>query len=238
MKILRRGIQGGWPITVWVILLQQLLNKADQREGISGTPLHTDGKFGLLTEKALHAFQLRHHLVADKVAGRQTWEALGMSVQIEHNWIRLLGQGYAPTCWSVAASMILGSNQSVPPGPGKLSPEGGPTGIKSIEAFGRSLGWTMLNYSPTVEEIVRIVQRTPVWVAGSNSEIDHAVVLSGAYSDGDPSGDGTLFRIHDSSPGAVGAVYFSFSNPIRIFRRENGYDGLVPVNPYSFLVPR
>jgi hypothetical protein len=213
MQVLRRGSQG-----LQVQLLQRLLNKAQTRTGSTGTLLGTDGSFGALTESALQAFQTRQPgLIPDKVAGNQTWRALGLCTEKEHAWVRLFGQPTANTCWSAAATMILG-NQSAGVGNAYPGKKGGlpPVGDNYIE-FARSYGWDALNYSPSVAELVDIVSRTPVWVGLAGLNLAHAVVLSGVYSDGDERGDGTLFRIHDPGPIGRGRIYGSFANPITLY---------------------
>jgi len=236
MPILRRGSQG-----LAVKILQRLLNKAKTREGISGTPLSVDGGFGALTESALYAFQKRHPgLVADKVAGNQTWRALGLRAEMIHTRVQLLAQSSAGNCWSAAASMILG-NQSVGHGSAKLSKKPKEkdallTTLGNHMAFARSLGWEALNYSPTVGELVDIVCRTPVWMSAGGVNWGHVVVLSGVYSDWDEAGDGTLFRIHDPWPVGGGRIYGSFANPITFCNNMAGTP--TPARMYQIIVPR
>ena len=217
MNILRRGNRD-----FKVEFLQRLLNKAATRERVGGTPLRTDQTFGPLTETALRAFQTRHRpLVVDGVAGSQTWNALGLRIEGEHARIRLFGQPTGTSCWSAAATMILG-NQSVGPGGATLGPGGGLSGtMQDHEAFARSLGWQMLHHSPSVQEMAGLVRRTPVWIRAGGANWAHAVVLSGVYSDGDGSGDGTMFRIHDPWPQGRGRIYGSFANPIMMFAADN-----------------
>jgi hypothetical protein len=232
MDILRRGNRG-----FKVEFLQRLLNKAARRESVGGTLLVVDGNFGPLTETALRAFQGRHRpLVVDGVAGNQTWNALGLRTEREHARVILFGQPTGTSCWSAAATMILG-NQSVGPGGATIVVGGGLSGtMENLQAFARSLGWQMLNHSPGVQEMVNLVRRTSVWIKAGGSNWAHAVVLSGVYSDGDSSGDGTIFRIHDPWPPGRGRIYGSFANPIMMF----GVDGVtrVPASLDFVLVPR
>lgn len=213
MQILRWGSRG-----LQVQLLQRLLNKAQAGKGISGTPLSIDGSFGAFTQSALQAFQTCHPgLIPDKVAGDQTWKALGLRTEKEHAWVRLFGQPTANTCWSAAATMILG-NQSAGVGNAYPGKRGGlPAVGDNYREFARSYGWEALNYSPSVGELVDIVCRTPVWVGLGGLNWGHAVVLSGVYSDGDESGDGTVFRIHDPGPIGRGRIYGSFANPLTLY---------------------
>ena len=56
-----------------------------------------------------------------------------------------------------------------------------------------------------------------VWIHGGGTGWSHAVILSGVFSDGDSSGDGTMFRLHDPWPLNVGKIYGSFANPIAMY---------------------
>jgi hypothetical protein len=71
------SLQIGVPNHDEVKLMQQLLTKA-------GFPLEDDGDFGLLTHKALRAFQRRSGLVDDGIAGPITLAALGFKKKL---WI-------------------------------------------------------------------------------------------------------------------------------------------------------
>ena len=225
MQVLRKGSRH-----FQVKLLQSLLNKKKKQDGLGAPFLNPDGDFGGLTDSALYAFQKRHHLVADKIAGFNTWQASGLRIEMEHSWVQLIGQTTDMSCWSAAASMILG-NMTVGPGSGSLSPTGGLiTNAASLQAFAEGLGWKALNYSPDVGELVDIVTRTPVWIVAAGPSFGHAVVLSGVYSDGTRTGDGVLFRIHDPWPVGVGSVYGSLANPLKI-------QGTLPASYFYVLVP-
>jgi hypothetical protein len=231
MEILRRFTSTGFKVE----FLQRLLNKAALRDRVSTVPLTVDGKFGPLTDAALRAFQSRHNLSVDGAAGPASWNALGLRTEREH-FIQLFGQPTTTTCWSAAATMILG-NQSVGPGNATLAAGGGMTPtVENYEVFARSLGWPLMNHSPGVQEMANIVQRTPVWIAGEGSHFKHAVVLSGVYSDGNAIGDGTMFRIHDPWPVGRGRIYGSFANPITLL--DNNNRTRLPVNLQFVLVPR
>jgi hypothetical protein len=213
MRTLRQGSRG-----YEVEYLQGLLNKADIHDRTHTRPLRIDGIFGPLTDAALRAFQGRHRpLAVDGVAGPQSWNALGLRIEREHNHVILLGQPTGTSCWSAAASMILG-NQSVGPGAAHLGAGGGLRGtIEEHQAFANSLHWRMLNHSPGVTELVGIVRQQPVWIRAGGSNWAHAVVLSGVFSDNDNRGDGTMFRIHDPWPQGRGRIYGSFANPLTMF---------------------
>jgi len=130
--------------------------------------------------------------------------------------------------------MILG-NQSVGPGNATLLGGGLSPSIENLQTFAQGLGWRMLNYSPSNAELVSLVQRKPVWIAASGANFNHAVVLSAVYSDGDSSGDGTMFRVHDPWPPGRGNVYGTFANPINIMA-ANGVTPM-PTNNFFTLVP-
>lgn len=216
MEILRSGSRG-----FKVQLLQRLLNKANRRTGGTGgrsgpAALAEDGIFGPLTAAAVSAFKSRARLSpSDPVAGAGTWSRLGIVVEKEHP-ITLIGQPTSTSCWAAAAMMILG-NQSVGPGSALLSGGGLLPGIDNINLFAQSMGWRMLNETPSVNTLVDHVVNGPVWIVGSGSNFAHAVVLSGVYSDRASAGDGTMFRVHDPWPIGVGKVYGSFSNPLTMF---------------------
>ena len=215
---------------------QRLLNKALSRDGAAGTPLVEDGRVGPLTIAAVRAFQTRHSpLHADGVIGPQTWRALGLRTEQEHNSVIQFGQPTNTSCWSAAATEILG-NQSVGPGAAGLGASGGllPS-IDNLQTFASGLGWTMLNFSPTVSEMVSRLQQKPLWIAAQGAHFAHAVVFSGVYSDGDSSGDGTMFRVHDPWPPGHGNIYGTFANPVTIMAA----DGVtkVPTRNFFVLVP-
>ncbi len=231
MRILRHGSRG-----FEVRFLQRLLNRAATSDRTGGVLLQVDGIFGPRTEAALRAFQGRHRpLLVDGVAGSQSWNVLGLRTEKEHIHVTLSGQPSGTSCWSAAATMILG-NQSVGLGGANLGLDGGLLGtMEAHRAFAGSLGWQMLNHSPGVKEMISLVQRTPVWISAGGSDWAHAVVLSGVYSDGDGSGDGTMFRIHDPWPQGRGRIYGSFANPITMFA-ANGITR-VPASLEFVLVP-
>ena len=111
--------------------------------------------------------------------------------------------------------MILGRNMSVGAGGATLGPTGGlDADHDNIEAFGRALGWRMPDHSPDVRELVGMLVASPLWIGLQHASGRHAVVLSGVYSDGDPSAQGTMVRIRDPWPPGRGAVYGSFANPV------------------------
>lgn len=232
MHVLRQGSKG-----VQVQVLQGLLNKANIQDGVIGTTLAIDGQFGPITASALYAFQSRRHLNPDKIAGFQTWRALGLRVEKEHNSIRLFGQYSSKSCWAAAAQMLLKNNHScLNISEAQLDEQGRILStVNNFRDFAEILGWTALNYSPSVQDLVSIVSRTPIWVASAyKGHFTHCVVLSAVYSDMDESGDGTLFRIHDPEPVGKGSIYGSLANPLTL-----SYDfGTYEVRMLQVIVPQ
>ena len=192
-----------------VKLLQRLLNKK------GATPrLVEDGAFGPLTHAAVRAFQTRERIAQDGVAGPNTWSRLGITIDITHP-VRLFGQPTGMTCWSAAATMIVG-NMSVGPGSATLAPGGGMVpDADNIRRFGEGLGWRM-HYPQTwtVGGLGSLLRGKPVWAVGGGSSPTgdwlHAIVLSALWSDGAPDASGTMLRIHDPWPPNVGKVYGRF----------------------------
>ncbi|MBX7228845.1 MAG: peptidoglycan-binding protein [Burkholderiaceae bacterium] len=232
MQVLRQGSKG-----VQVQVLQGLLNKANIQDGVSGNALVTDGQFGPLTASALYAFQSRRRLNPDKVAGFQTWRELGLQIEKEHNSIRLFAQYSSTSCWAAAAQMLLKSNLScLNISEAQLDEKGRLLNtVNNFRDFAEMVGCTALNYSPSVQELVSIVKRTPVWIAISyKAHFTHCVVLSAVYSDMDEKGDGTIFRLHDPAPLGSGSIYGSAANPITLSYDFGGYE----VRLLQVIVPR
>lgn len=210
MRILRNGSRGHD-----VEYMQRLLVRADIRDNAASPFYGSDGIFGPETERAVRALQRRRAgLTVDGVVGPRTWAALGLRDSREHP-IQLFGQPTGMTCWSAAATMILGTNMSVGQGAAATGPQGGLSpSIENVTTFGQGLGWRMPNATPTVPALVAMLMRTPLWLGVQHSSGRHAVVLSGVYSDGETSGGGTMVRIHDPWPQGRGAVYGSFLDPL------------------------
>lgn len=188
-----------------VKLAQHLLNKKG-----TAPPLAEDGAFGSNTKAAVRAFQAREHITQDGVVGPATWGRLGLTIDITHA-VRRFGQPTGMTCWSAAATMILG-NVSVAPGAAALTASGGLVpSAQNIAVFARGLGWRMhYPQSWTVAGLANLMRRKPVWAVGGGAGWLHAIVLSGLWSDGADDGSGTLLRIHDPWPPGVGKVYERF----------------------------
>ncbi len=214
MQVLKIGSRG-----FQVEFLQCLLNKSSARD-FGRAAINVDGIFGPQTDAVVRAFQSRHKpLRVDGIVENQTWNALGLHIEKEH-FIRLIGQPAGMGCWAAAARMILGK-QSVGGGNGIFDPSGNPYfTVQALESFASSLGWRKLYYSPFIQELTGLSQRTPLWICESGAGWTHAVVLSGVYSDGDASGTGTMFRIHDPLPPVSGKIYGSFTEPFTVFAAD------------------
>jgi hypothetical protein len=200
MEILREGSRA-----IPVKLLQRLLNK----KGASPR-LAEDGAFGPRTRAAVIAYQARERLSQDGVVGPATWSRLGIRIDVTHP-VRLFGQPTNMTCWSAAATMIVG-NMSVGPGGAALSPGGGLLpGHDNIRQFAQSLGWRM-HYPQTwtVAGLAGLLRNKPVWAVGGGANWLHAIVLSALWSDGAEDASGTMIRIHDPLPVNIGSVYGRF----------------------------
>jgi hypothetical protein len=191
-----------------VRLVQRLLNKRG-----ASPRLKEDGAFGPLTKSALIAFQRDSHLVGDGVAGRLTWSRLGLVHDITHP-VRLFPQPTNVTCWSAAATMIVG-NMSVGPGDAVLTDGGLAPDPANIRKFADASGWQM-HYPQTwaVSGLAGVMRRKPIWVVGGGSSPTgswlHAFVISALWSDGAEDASGTMIRIHDPWPPGIGSVYGRF----------------------------
>ncbi len=204
METLRTGSR-----SAQVKLLQRLLNKK------RGAPtIKEDGIFGPKTRTEVFSFQARERLAQDGIVGRLTWSRLGIKIDQKHP-VKLFPQPTNMTCWSAAATMIVG-NASVGPGGATLSPGGGlKPGPENVRLFAQSLGWR-LHYPQTwtVAGLANLLRFAPVWaVVGGASPLGnwlHAIVISAIWSDGAGDGTGTMIRIHDPWPPNIGSVYGRF----------------------------
>jgi hypothetical protein len=180
-----------------------------EQEGCSPR-LGEDGIFGPLTHAAVTSFQGRERIGADGIVGPITWNRLGIIIDITHR-VQPFGQPTNMSCWSAAATMIIG-NMSVGPGTATLGAGGGMLpGPENIRRFGDSLGWRM-HYPQTwtVSGLRFLLHRKPVWAVGGGAGFLHAIVLSALWSDGAEDGSGTMIRIHDPWPVNQGSVYARF----------------------------
>jgi hypothetical protein len=186
-----------------VALLQRLLNLR-----LSPSPsLIEDNLFGPKTATALKKFQSLNQLTQDGVAGSNSWRKLGLTTDINQPVIRF-AQPTNMSCWSAAATMVMG-NMSVGPGRAALSSSGGlKVEPENIQTFARGLGLNMeYPLSWTVQGLAGLLRRGPLWVAGAQPSL-HAVVIGAMWGDGTP--NGTAMLIYDPWPPNVGGVYPAF----------------------------
>lgn len=187
-----------------VMFLQCLLNKQG-----ANPQLTEDGAFGARTKAAVTAFQRsKPPLNPDGIVGAQTWSRFGALTERLHS-VQLRGQPSDMSCWSVAASMIIG-NMSVGPGSATLGSGGGlQMPLENIETFLAGLRWRMINNQsrPAIATLINGLRRGPLWVAYEGGSFQHAVVYSGFYTDSSGDESATVFRIHDPWPPGQGTVY-------------------------------
>ncbi len=212
----------------------RLLNKARRRARQPALVDH--GAFDARWVEAARDFQRRHPpLSPDGVVGPRTFAALGHREEHSH-LVTPFGQPTGVTCWSAAATIILGDRSVGGVSPGTRAGGGLEGTPEDHEAFARSLGWRMLDHSPNPVELANLLRRTPLWVRGGGSNWAHAFVLSAFRWDGDPRGDAFQIRIHDPWPPGRGAVYVTYVENPQTFASDG-----VTVVPFSFeyvIVPR
>jgi hypothetical protein len=125
-----------------------------------------------------------------------------MTIAINHP-VKLYGQPTSMTCWSAAATMVLGSNACIGPGSGTLTASGGLIPA-SVPDFARSLG-LQVEYPQcwTLEGLADLLETGPLWVAGA-MPTGHVVVVGSMNGDGTP--DGTELTLYDPWPPGAGRV--------------------------------
>lgn len=188
-----------------VMFLQVLLN----RNGANPQVVE-DGVFGRATQVAVAAYQRAKGIApADGAAGAMTRASFGPLREVHHR-VTPFGQPDHVTCWSAAATIMLG-NRSVGAGSARTGTDGGlGSQIDNVEQFLRSLGWHMVNNgtSPSASSLIRAVQRGPLWVSFVGTEnFGHAVVISGYHTNAAGDEDATVFDIQDPWPPGRGAAY-------------------------------
>ncbi|MCC6536773.1 MAG: peptidoglycan-binding protein [Bryobacterales bacterium] len=170
--------------------------------------LGEDGIFGPRTQAAVTAFQRAQRVTpANGSVGPGTWIKFGSLTEKLHP-VTAFAQPTNMTCWSAAATIIVG-NMSVGPGNAALADDGGlAMPLDNVEAFVRGLGWRIVNNqtAPPEASLISALRTKPLWVAFQGGDFAHAVVMSGYYTDGAGS---TVFRIHDPWPpnSGTGSVY-------------------------------
>lgn len=188
-----------------VAFLQRLLNKHGANPN-----LDEDGKFGPLTKHAVVTYQTTNTIApANGIVAKSMWQRLGLRTSYKHRVISL-GQQNNTTCWSTAAAMMLGSNMSMGRGNAQVVPGGGlDTGINNVETFIRDLGWRFISRqsAPPATVLISALAHGPLFVALHHPMTDHAVVFNAVFTDGDLSGDGTVFSVCDPYPVGRGSVY-------------------------------
>ena len=146
-----------------VRLVQRLINLR-----MSPRPkLVEDSIFGRKTHAAVKQFQGSKRLADDGIVGSNTWGALGIIIDVS-NRVILYGQPTNMTCWSAAATMLLGTNMSIGPGNAALGPRGGllPS-FNNVKTFADGLGLYM--HPPqcwTTQGLAGLLHRGTIWVAG------------------------------------------------------------------------
>ncbi len=197
MRTLSAGARGAD-----VLFLQRLLNKKG-----ANPRLAEDEIFGPKTRHAVVAFQGANTIApANGIVEARTWSRLGASVEVEHA-VTLFGQPTGMTCWSAAATMIVG-NMSVGPGQAQTGPTGGLGGtLQNIETFLSGLRWRLVNNQsqPPASTLISAIAGGPLWLGFEGGTFQHAVVASALYSD--RTDDGTVMRLHDPWPPGHGTVY-------------------------------
>lgn len=163
-----------------------------------------DGIFGPKTDAAIRQFQASKGVISNGIVDANTWRSLGVTNDISQR-VKLYGQPTDMTCWSAAATMLLGIAMSVGPGSAATGPKGGlKPSFSNVKNFADSYGLHM--HAPqcwAVPGIANLLRRGPVWVAGW-VPFGHAVVYGAIHGDGTP--EGTLIVIYDPWPPGRGEI--------------------------------
>lgn len=212
MDVVKRGSRGTAALMAQMLLNCRLRELGD-RNGRPVDALAEDGVFGEKSERALRDFIERGMRVSrPPVIDGGVWRSLGLKLEIDHR-APLIGQKGGGLCWQAAAEMVLGGNVTAGPGSalrdarGALKPD-----MENLRRFAESYRWRPLQPTTNVAVFASLLRRRPIWMAGQWTALNgrqwgHAVVVSGMWSDGDPTGTTTLLRFHDPYPGPVGRVY-------------------------------
>lgn len=201
MQMISQGSKGSE-----VMLLQRLLNKRG-----ASPKLDEDADFGPKTKEGLKNFQAANGIVpVTGVCDGMTWAKFGRIVEHFHR-AQLYGQPTGVTCWSAAATMMTGNNASFGPGSASLLGGGLEPSLNNVETFARGMGWRVFTNmsAPPPSQLIGALQRSPIWVVYQGQNFAHAVIFNAVYSDGDESGDGTVFSVYDPWPVGRGTIYSS-----------------------------
>ena len=220
--------------SIYVRLAQRMLNRQLRR--MPGfVRLREDGAYGPRTAAAVARFQQANHVTTESgVIGPRTWRALGLVIDIDHP-VRMRAQHYDMGCWSAAAAMMLDRDMSV----GSQGADLGRTfgllpSVDNVTTFTRQFGWQLESPPADVRALALILNRTPIWIAGTVTLSDgstggHVVVISGAWGDGTPFG--TQIRIHDPWPINEGAISIT-SYPGMVVAETLPFDPTMIAGPF------
>ena len=238
MEVVKRGSRGSCALMAQMLLNNRIRELGD-RLGKPVPPLVEDGVFGEKSEKALIDFldrglRVSHRPVIDDVI----WRRIGLTVEIDHK-VRLIGQSHGGLCWQAAAEMVLGGQVTVGPGSadtdkrGALQPD-----LENLQRFAESYGWRFSLPTLNAVAFAALARQSPIWiagqgVAGNGHAYGHAIVVSGMWSDGDPTGSTTLLRVHDPWPGPVGRIYHVAYFSVAGARLPGG----IWFRPHAMLIP-
>jgi hypothetical protein len=238
MEIVKRGSRGDAALMAQMLLNDRLIELGEGELGGYFDPLVTDGIFGKKSEALLVAvIAAKERMSLPPVIDARMWKALGLKIEFEHR-ITLVGQYKGGMCWNAAAAMILGGPMSVTSGGALLGKRQTlQPGEDNIRTFADALGWRIVPPPLPFPVFVAKLRAAPLWMAGEASfgrtTAGHAMVVSGLWSDGDPSGGTTLLRIHDPWPGPRGRIYRT------LFFSQKGIKlpGNTWFKPHTFLTP-
>lgn len=167
------------------------------------------------------------HLKAPPYERRQSiWESLGLSAQesaalayesFSLNWddLQLINQPTNQSCWATAAAMVLGWRDQVSVTPEFVALCGGRTTAAGLppsqkRQFATEIGLRCEEpQSYAIDDFRRLLETCgPLWVGVTTPNGNHAIVVTGMYSDGAADGSDTFVRIADPwdrNPGTPGA---------------------------------
>lgn len=212
MEVVKRGSRGTAALMAQMLLNCRLRELGD-RNGRPVEVLAEDGVFGEKSERALRDFIERGMRISrPPLIDAGVWRRLGLQLEIDHR-VPLIGQKHGGLCWQAAAEMVLGGRVTAGPGFAMRDPRGAlKPDMENLKLFADSYRWRPLQPTTNVRAFADLLRQRPIWLAGqgtalSGRQLGHAVVVSGMWSDGDPTGTTTLLRFHDPYPGPAGRIY-------------------------------